>query len=38
MSKIQESMERKDEKQATEIALPCAGAGTAGAGSPGEYV
>ena len=38
MSKIQESKERKHEEQTTEIALPCAGAGTAGAGSPGEYV
>lgn len=35
MSKIKESKERKDEEQTAEIALPCAG--TAGAGSPGEY-
>lgn len=35
MSKIQESKERKDEEQTTEIALPCAG--TAGADSPGDH-
>ena len=37
MSKIQESKERKDEEQTAEIALPCAGAGTAGADSPGDH-
>ena len=37
MSKIKESKERKDEEQTTEIAFPCAGAGTAGAGSPGDH-